>query len=94
MLAMSSRQTEEAPRQTVDDVLSSTRNLDERELAGALGRSRSAGGSDRIDGIYEIRATLGSGGMGTVYLARRCRGPSDSAGSPRHEGDLVGQSPS
>jgi serine/threonine protein kinase len=69
MVAMSSRQAEEAPRYAVDDVLISTLDLDEHELTEALGRSRNAGGSDGTDGIYEIRRILGSGGMGTVYLA-------------------------
>jgi serine/threonine protein kinase len=60
------RRTEE----TLDDVSMPRRDLDEHEVAAALEGLDSPQLGDSIDGLYEVCGVLGSGGMGTVYLAR------------------------
>jgi eukaryotic-like serine/threonine-protein kinase len=70
VLAAGSRQTEEVPVQTIDDLSISTRDLDERQLTVSSGRYQGPQLGDVIDGTYEVCGVLGSGGMGTVYLAR------------------------
>jgi serine/threonine protein kinase len=67
--APSNRPTDEVPAQTLDDVPVSTRDLDERELPRGPAEPETPRIGGTIDGIYRIHGVLGSGGMGTVYLA-------------------------
>jgi serine/threonine protein kinase len=56
--------------QSIDDLSLPTRDLDACELPDALDRLEGPRIGDTIDGIYRVCGLLGSGGMGTVYLAR------------------------
>jgi serine/threonine protein kinase len=53
----------------LDDISVPTRDLDERELPRGPAELEAPRIGSTIDGVYQMRGVLGSGGMGTVYLA-------------------------
>jgi serine/threonine protein kinase len=63
------RWTDRDPAQTLDEAPSPIRDLDERELPHGPAKLESPRIGGTIDEIYRVRGVLGSGGMGTVYLA-------------------------
>lgn len=70
MLGGGSKPTAQAPGQTIDDLSIPTRDLDERQSSSELEGVDCPKIGEFIDEPYQVCGVLGSGGMGTVYLAR------------------------
>lgn len=70
MLASRHTAAGDDPAETLEDVSLPTHDADERALLDLLVTVEPPQRGDTLDGIYEIDRVLGSGGMGTVYLAR------------------------
>jgi serine/threonine protein kinase len=73
----------------LDAVVVATRDLDERELAREPREPQAPQIGGIIDGIYQVRGVLGSGGMGTVYLAQDEQLQRDVAVKLIHEDKLT-----
>jgi serine/threonine protein kinase len=87
--ALSNRWTEEVPAQTLDDVSLPTSELDGRELPRGPAEPESQRIGGTIDGVHRIRGVLGSGAMGTVYLAHDEQLQRDVAVKLIHENELA-----